>query len=61
MTRDELSEWLALGLRLRDACPEKYAEIVEALGETVGAQETLASYDWQLWLTGKRPRKIYEA
>lgn len=61
MTLEELSLWIVLGVRLRDACPEKYEEIVDALSSTVGVQETIASYDWQLWLTGRRPRKVYEA
>ena len=61
MSKDEICEWMDLGLRLKAACPEKYEEIVDALANTVGAQETIAAYDWQLWMTGKRPRKTYEA
>jgi hypothetical protein len=61
MTIEQLQEWVALGARLSKACPEKLEEIVEALKETVGVQETIASYDWQLWLTGKRPGKSYQA
>lgn len=61
MKIDDISEWVSLGTRLRDACPEKFEEILDALRETVGAQEVIAQYDWQLFLRGKRPGKIYEA
>ncbi len=61
MKIDDLSEWMKLGERLKLACPDKFEEIVEALEDTVGAQETIASFDWQLWLRDARPKKRYEA
>lgn len=61
MKIDDLSEWMSLGTRLKQACPEKFEEILEALRETVGAQEVIAQYDWQLFLSGTRPKKVYEA
>jgi hypothetical protein len=57
----DLSEWIRLGERLLEACPEKFDEILEALEETVGAQEVIAEFDWQLWLRSARPKKRYEA
>jgi hypothetical protein len=61
MKIDDISEWVELGDRLRKACPDKYDEILDALRETVGAQEVIAQYDWQLFMRGHRPKKIYEA
>ena len=61
MTLEQLQEWVALGARLQKANPEKFAEIVEALEETVGANEVIASFDWQLFLRPRRPKKRYEA
>lgn len=60
MSPEELLLWVTLGARLKAACPEKYNEIVEALENTVGAQEVIASYDWQLFFR-PRPGKRYEA
>lgn len=61
MTLEQLQEWMRLGALLSKACPDKYDEIVEALRATVDVQQTIAAFDWQLWLTGKRPNKVYEA
>lgn len=56
----DIGEWLELGHRLAIAGPEKYDEIVDALRKIVDAQETIATFDWQL-LFGKRPSKRYQA
>jgi hypothetical protein len=56
----DLKEWLDLGQRLAIAGPGKFGEIVEALRKIVDAQETIATYDWQL-LFGRRPSKRYRA
>jgi hypothetical protein len=41
-------EWLRLGARLAEICPEKFDEILDALRETVGAHEILATSRWVL-------------
>lgn len=56
----DMKEWTELGARLAAAGPEKYEEILEALGKIVDAQETIAAFDWQL-LFGARPSKRYMA
>jgi hypothetical protein len=61
MTMQQISEWVRLGARLAQVAPEKFDDIVEAIRGAVDTQETIAGFDWQLWLTGKRPNKIYEA
>ena len=55
-----MDEWDDLGVRLAVAGPEKYDEILDALRKIVEAQETIASFDWQL-LFGARPSKRYLA
>lgn len=55
-----MAEWTELGRRLAIAGPRKFTEIVSAIGKIVEAQETIASFDWQL-LFGKRPNKRYRA
>lgn len=61
MSPDELAEWIALGMRLRAAGPEKHEQVMEGLRHVVDAQETIASFDWQLALRTSRPRKRYRA
>lgn len=61
MKLEQLTEWVRLGARLAEVAPEKLDEIIEALRGTVDVQETIAAFDWQLWLAGKRPNKTYEA
>lgn len=61
MSPEELAEWIELGMRLRNACPKKHAQVVERLREVVDAQETIASFDWQLALRSRRPAKRYRA
>jgi len=39
-------EWCSLGARLSELCPEKFAEIVDALRETVAAQVLLSPQAW---------------
>lgn len=56
----DLTEWNDLGHRLAIAGHDKYEEILVALRKIVEAQETIASFDWQL-LFGVRPTKRYEA
>jgi len=60
MDDDSKAEWLALGERLLQACPEKFLEVVRGLRELVDAQEIIARFDWQLPFRG-RPRKKYHA
>jgi len=57
---DDLCEWVQLALRLREACPEKFADVVTSLTAVVEAQEIIARFDWQLLFRG-RPRKRYMA
>lgn len=52
---------MELGARLEQAGPDKFDEIVDALRATVDVQEQISEFDWQLWLTGRRPNKVYEA
>jgi len=56
----DMSEWNELGRRLAISGPKKLAEILHALRKIVDAQETIASFDWQL-LFGRRPNKRYQA
>lgn len=60
MKQLDVAEWTALGARLADASPEKYAELLTALRSIVEAQEVIAGFDWQL-LFGERPSKVYQA
>jgi hypothetical protein len=43
MTLYKLLEWTRLGVQLRQLCPEKFDEILEALRDTVDTQELLQS------------------
>lgn len=61
MTPDELAEWIAIGLQLRGASPERFAEIVTTLRTTADACGTIAAYDEQLMLRIGRPTKRYQA
>jgi hypothetical protein len=56
----DLKEWTELGLRPAVSGPRKFEEIVNALRKIVDAQETIATFDWQL-LFGARPSKRYQA
>lgn len=58
--KDAMIDWGELGLRLAEASPEKFDEVLRALQQVVEAQETLAKFDWQLPFRG-RPRKRYLA
>lgn len=61
MSPEELAEWISLGASLREACPERYQEILGALRDVVGAQTTIASFDHLLMLRQGRPKTRYEA
>lgn len=56
-----LAEWVWLGATLKEACPERFAEVVDALRSVVGAQSMIAAHDDQLILRAERPKKRYEA
>jgi hypothetical protein len=56
----EVVEWTELGMRLAEAGPEKYVELLEAVRKITEAQEVIAEFDWQL-LFGERPSKRYHA
>ena len=61
MTPEDFAEWVELGMRLRQAGPEKHEQVVRRLRDVVDAQETIASFDWQLVFRSGRPRKRYLA
>jgi hypothetical protein len=56
----DVIEWSELGMRLAEAGPAKYHEVLDAIRKIVEAQETIAEFDWQL-LFGERPSKRYNA
>lgn len=43
---DQMMEWCALGLLLRQLRPDRFDEIVDALRETVDVQRVLAPSAW---------------
>jgi len=57
---DDITEWSDLVERLLIANPDKFDELLDAMRKIVEAQETLASFDWQLMFRG-RPTKRYLA
>jgi hypothetical protein len=56
---NEVAEWIALGQRLRSASPGRYRKLVAQIKNVVEGQETLAAFDDQLVLRGRRPTKRY--
>lgn len=56
----DMTEWNELGRRMAIAGARKFTEILQAVRKIVEAQETIATFDWQL-LFGRRPSKRYKA
>jgi len=54
-----LVEWVALGERLKEAAPEKFADVMQRLEQVVEAQELIAKLDGQLFRS--RTTRRYEA
>ena len=60
MDQETKTEWVALGDRLLNVCPEKFREVLCGLRDLIEAQEIIARFDWQLLFRG-RPKKKYLA
>lgn len=56
----DVVEWNDLGVRLAEAGPQKFSEVLDAIRKITEAQEVIADFDWQL-LFGERPSKRYHA
>jgi hypothetical protein len=44
-----LVEWVALGERLREAAPEKFADVMQRLEAILEAQETISTFPRRLF------------